>query len=316
MCKVNPLFSDYGQHDAFELLLTLFSGISTEQKDRDSTTFSETFSSTVSSSFSCMVCATVTSRPEQLVCFSLPLFNSKVSKRHHLIRTSLPEDFDFSDLALPPPRPFHHRFNDLLVLFNYFCHPELLTDDSQRISCKVCTIKERQEQAKVILQNESLHSPSMVQKARDVLSQELPSSNDSDDENCPSIPSKRLRKRPAIKQFMLTNQSFPPVLCFHIKRFKSNGVSYVKDNSEVEFPLSFSSTDLNSEIFTERCVPFEYKLVSIVCHSGCLNYGHYIAYSRHVLSGDWYYFSDESFREVSIDSVLQCQPYLLFYYRD
>jgi ubiquitin carboxyl-terminal hydrolase 16/45 len=72
---------------------------------------------------------------------------------------------------------------------------------------------------------------------------------------------------------------------------------------------------------TERYV---YRLLGVVEHLGTMRGGHYIAYVR----GDernngkadkeqggsvWYYASDAHVREVSLEEVLRCDAYLLFY---
>jgi len=62
-------------------------------------------------------------------------------------------------------------------------------------------------------------------------------------------------------------------------------------------------------------------LVGLVEHSGTMRGGHYVAYVRggHRNSGKenegftWYQASDAYVREVSLDEVLRCEAYILFY---
>lgn len=58
-----------------------------------------------------------------------------------------------------------------------------------------------------------------------------------------------------------------------------------------------------------KCV---YRLLGVVEHLGTMRGGHYVAYVRG--SGTvWYHVSDAYVREVSLDEVLRCDAYLLFY---
>ncbi|KAK8704810.1 hypothetical protein V6N13_048422 [Hibiscus sabdariffa] len=70
----------------------------------------------------------------------------------------------------------------------------------------------------------------------------------------------------------------------------------------------------------DNCI---YSLVGVVVHSGTMRGGHYIAYVRvgekrkgtdteHVGS-EWYYASDQHVRQASIEEVLRCEAYILFY---
>ena len=81
-----------------------------------------------------------------------------------------------------------------------------------------------------------------------------------------------------------------------------------------------------------RCIEgekYEYRLLGVVEHSGSMRMGHYIAYVRGGErsggqankkergggggGGVWYYASDASIREVSLDDVLKSDAYILFY---
>lgn len=58
---------------------------------------------------------------------------------------------------------------------------------------------------------------------------------------------------------------------------------------------------------------FKYRLKGVVSHGGSLNFGHYIAYV--CTDNQWYYASDSSVSTVSVDRVLRCEAYMLFYER-
>ncbi|KAF6135776.1 hypothetical protein GIB67_028632 [Kingdonia uniflora] len=70
---------------------------------------------------------------------------------------------------------------------------------------------------------------------------------------------------------------------------------------------------------------YDYRLVGAVVHSGTMRGGHYVAYVRggkkarkkeDVESQEgfrWFYASDIHVREVSLEEVLRCEAYILFY---
>lgn len=80
------------------------------------------------------------------------------------------------------------------------------------------------------------------------------------------------------------------------------------------FSLIFSSEDKDN---------FSYRLVGVIEHRGGFNadVGHYIAYVRSShqqqssSSSSWFYASDANVREVSLEEVLKCEAYMLFYER-
>jgi ubiquitin carboxyl-terminal hydrolase 16/45 len=68
-----------------------------------------------------------------------------------------------------------------------------------------------------------------------------------------------------------------------------------------------------------------YRLVGVVEHLGTMTGGHYIAYVRAAKIGgrqqqssgskSWFYASDGQVREASLEEVLNCEAYILFYER-
>lgn len=58
---------------------------------------------------------------------------------------------------------------------------------------------------------------------------------------------------------------------------------------------------------------YRYKLSTVVEHYGAHHYGHYITFRRNVHDGSWYRTSDETVLPRSLDSVLDSNPFLLFY---
>ena len=56
-----------------------------------------------------------------------------------------------------------------------------------------------------------------------------------------------------------------------------------------------------------------YDLVGVVVHHGTAGGGHYTSYALNEPSSQWIEFDDSSTRPVSVDTVANCQAYVLFY---
>lgn len=76
-----------------------------------------------------------------------------------------------------------------------------------------------------------------------------------------------------------------------------------------------------------RCIEenkYEYRLIGVVEHIGTMRGGHYVAFVRggektgrnvdreHVRS-TWFHASDAYVRQTSLEEVLRCEAYILFY---
>ncbi|GMI89984.1 ubiquitin-specific protease 2 [Hibiscus trionum] len=147
-------------------------------------------------------------------------------------------------------------------------------------------------------------------------------SGESDDEE---IDSENVKvKRNAMKRVLINKA--PPVLTIHLKRFCQDARGRLsKLNGHVNFR---ETIDLRPYV-DPRCKDADnciYSLVGVVEHSGTMRGGHYIAYVRggekgsgtdteHVGS-QWYYVSDHHVRQASIEEVLRCEAYILFYERN
>lgn len=105
----------------------------------------------------------------------------------------------------------------------------------------------------------------------------------------------------------------PNKLCIQLKRFKKTetrgGVHIQKINNQIDFPLinlqlkQFYNLDEHS-----------YDLYGIVNHSGSPSGGHYISYTKNMMSGDWYEFNDSSVYQIkNPQAIVNSGAYLLFY---
>ena len=104
----------------------------------------------------------------------------------------------------------------------------------------------------------------------------------------------------------------PKYLILVLKRFTN---SLTKNNNIVTFPID--SLDLSGHAEGYDKYESELKLVSIGCHRGSINGGHYFSICRHV-NGKWYVFDDDTSIEFNIDiernkNILFTCGYILIY---
>ena len=113
----------------------------------------------------------------------------------------------------------------------------------------------------------------------------------------------------------------PIVLFVNLKRFKSSSGTYYKDklDDKVKFPLE--DLDLSRYVLSnldENGEPKEqilYELYAVSNHFGGTGFGHYTAFAKNHLDGNWYDFDDSSVSKVDPDSVVTEAAYNLFYLR-
>jgi hypothetical protein len=93
----------------------------------------------------------------------------------------------------------------------------------------------------------------------------------------------------------------PMILILTLERFAFNEEEhrYQKLNSYYEFP---EFLDLSR--FAPLCPHSQYELASVLVHSGNMNIGHYIVYSRPTPENQWYEFNDKAVRQVDRATVL------------
>ncbi|KAL2954930.1 hypothetical protein AAZX31_18G000500 [Glycine max] len=129
-------------------------------------------------------------------------------------------------------------------------------------------------------------------------------------------------KRDATKRVLIYKA--PPVLTIHLKRFSQDARGRL---SKLNGHVNFRETMDIRPYIDPRCIneeKYAYHLVGLVEHSGTMRGGHYVAYvrggQRNCGKGDkenegstWYQASDAYVREVSLDEVLRCEAYILFY---
>ncbi|XP_078399300.1 ubiquitin carboxyl-terminal hydrolase 4 isoform X1 [Cetorhinus maximus] len=115
----------------------------------------------------------------------------------------------------------------------------------------------------------------------------------------------------ATKKFDLW--SLPKILVVHLKRFSYNRYWRDKLDTLVEFPIR----DLNMTefVYNPKAGPCIYDLVAVTNHYGGMGGGHYTAYAKNKIDGQWYYFDDSSVSGASEDQIVTKAAYVLFYQR-
>ncbi|KAM8844568.1 ubiquitin carboxyl-terminal hydrolase 31 [Spinachia spinachia] len=129
--------------------------------------------------------------------------------------------------------------------------------------------------------------------------------------------------------------TLPDVLILHLKRFRQDGDRRVKMQNLVRFPLmgmdmaphvvkrSQSSWSLPSHWSPWRRPyglgrnpdDYLYDLYAVCNHHGNMHGGHYTAYCKNSIDGQWYCFDDSEVSPVADDDVCQQTAYILFYQR-
>lgn len=106
----------------------------------------------------------------------------------------------------------------------------------------------------------------------------------------------------------------PKYLIIVLKRYKTNQQGFpIKSQSIITFPFDNLELSTYSEGYDN--IECNMKLVSIGCHQGGLNCGHYFAITKHK-NGKWYKYDDEDVSEFLIEEnkmMLFKDGYILIY---
>ncbi|XP_060107257.1 ubiquitin carboxyl-terminal hydrolase 2 isoform X2 [Heteronotia binoei] len=105
-------------------------------------------------------------------------------------------------------------------------------------------------------------------------------------------------------------QRFPKILVLHLKRFSEARMRSSKLTTFVNFPLK--DLDLR-EFASQSCNHAIYNLYAVSNHSGTTMGGHYTAYCKNPVSGEWHAFNDSRVTPLSSSHVRSNDAYLLFY---
>ncbi|XP_067421137.1 ubiquitin carboxyl-terminal hydrolase 2 isoform X1 [Emydura macquarii macquarii] len=105
-------------------------------------------------------------------------------------------------------------------------------------------------------------------------------------------------------------QKFPKILVLHLKRFSEARIRTSKLTTFVSFQLK--DLDLR-EFAAQSCNHAIYNLYAVSNHSGTTLGGHYTAYCRSPVTGQWHTFNDARVTPMSSSHVRSSDAYLLFY---
>ncbi|CAG8979537.1 hypothetical protein HYALB_00004990 [Hymenoscyphus albidus] len=107
----------------------------------------------------------------------------------------------------------------------------------------------------------------------------------------------------------------PDVLVIHLKRFSSSGTRRDKLDVMVDFPIE--GLDISSRVFEKEDGKREiYDLIAVDDHWGGLGGGHYTAFAKSFIDGEWYEYNDSSVHKINDpNAVVTAAAYLLFYRR-
>ncbi|KAH6786947.1 ubiquitin-specific protease 2 [Perilla frutescens var. hirtella] len=123
-------------------------------------------------------------------------------------------------------------------------------------------------------------------------------------------------KRDATKSILINKA--PSILSIHLKRFSQDARGRLsKLNGHVSFRETIHLKPYMDPRSTESST-LQYRLVGVVEHLGTMRGGHYVAYVRGSEDyGDcvWYHASDAYVRQASLEEVMRCEAYILFYER-
>jgi ubiquitin carboxyl-terminal hydrolase 4/11 len=102
---------------------------------------------------------------------------------------------------------------------------------------------------------------------------------------------------PRCKQHQRASKKFdlwktPDILVVHLKRFSSSGYRREKLDVLVDFPIE--GLDLTRRVSEPESGKTEiYDLIGVDCHWGGLGGGHYTAYAKNFVDGQWYNYNGE-----------------------
>ncbi|KAI8635070.1 UCH-domain-containing protein [Xylariaceae sp. FL1651] len=106
----------------------------------------------------------------------------------------------------------------------------------------------------------------------------------------------------------------PDILIIHLKRFSSSGYRRDKLETLVDFPTD--NLDITSRVLQREEGKQEiYDLIGVDCHFGGLGGGHYTAYAKNFVDGQWYSYNDSSVSKISTERIVDSSAYMLFYRR-
>ncbi|XP_068239459.1 uncharacterized protein [Palaemon carinicauda] len=106
---------------------------------------------------------------------------------------------------------------------------------------------------------------------------------------------------------------YPPYLIIHLERFLFHGTTSTKLDDKVIYPLD--GLNVSDYVVSDTSSSYLYNLYACVCHMGVAQAGHYTAFARSPVTGEWHYFNDDSVTKQKPREEEYSTAYLLFYHR-
>merc|ERR1712152_8236 len=103
------------------------------------------------------------------------------------------------------------------------------------------------------------------------------------------------------------------VLVIHLKRFSYNRYWRDKIDTVIDFPTK--GLDMTQYVINSQHGVAIYDLLAVSNHYGGMGGGHYTAYGKNKIDGNWYYFDDSSVTQTNEEAVVTKAAYVLFYQR-
>lgn len=113
----------------------------------------------------------------------------------------------------------------------------------------------------------------------------------------------------------------PEVLIVHLKRFKkvysecgnTAYTNYKKNGTLVKFPTQ--GLDL-TKFLVDNDEKAVFNLVGVSNHYGSCGGGHYTAFCKNMIKGQWYHFDDDDFEQIQERDVVTDAAYVLVYLKN
>ncbi|CAL4074733.1 unnamed protein product, partial [Meganyctiphanes norvegica] len=91
------------------------------------------------------------------------------------------------------------------------------------------------------------------------------------------------------------------------------GTMSTKLDDKVIYPLD--GLDVSDYVAGQADGTHTYNLYGVVCHTGVAQAGHYTAFARSPVTGDWHYFNDDTVTRQKPREEEFSTAYLLFYHK-
>ncbi|CAG8463975.1 435_t:CDS:10 [Cetraspora pellucida] len=114
-------------------------------------------------------------------------------------------------------------------------------------------------------------------------------------------------------QKMLRITRLPESLCIQIKRFRFESYFSSKIATHVQFPMEGLDMSSYCKGTNESSNNSKYSLYGLINHRGVIGGGHYVAYVKNPIDGNWYEFDDTYVTRKSATEVSRLEAYVLFY---